>query len=290
MPDWHPHPDVWFLMTALAVGYLLSIRVVGLRPAGVTGKTEAVTESPVPRVSLARQISFLLGVGLLWLGADWPIHELAEERLFSIHMIQHTLFSLVAPPLLLLGLPPELLRRVFRSDRSLRLLRAVTRPVVALALFNGVVLATHWPVIVDASLRSEPLHFGVHAVLFTSAILMWWPVVEPLPELKQLSEPGKMFYLFLQSILPTVPASFLTFADAPIYHFYESVPRMWGLSVLIDQQIAGLIMKIGGGLLLWLCIATVYFRWNAKEERGNEQAISWEEFERELDVWELRKG
>jgi putative membrane protein len=273
------------------VGYLLAIRVARLRPAAVSSKSQDVAGAdPVRPVSLARQVSFLLGVGLLWLGADWPIHELAEERLFSIHMIQHTLFSLVAPPLLLLGLPPELLRRVFRSDRSLRLLRAVTRPVVALVLFNGVVLVTHWPVIVDASLRSEPLHFGVHAILFSSAIVMWWAVVEPLPELKQLSEPGKMLYLFLQSILPTVPASFLTFADAPIYHFYESVPRMWGLSVLTDQQIAGLIMKIGGGLLLWLCIATVYFRWNAKEERGGEQEISWEAFERELDVWELRKG
>ena len=291
MPGWHPHPDVWFLMTALVVGYLLAVRVVSLRPAGVSTTSQAVTGAdPVRPVSLARQFSFLLGVGLLWLGADWPIHELAEERLFSVHMIQHTLFSLVAPPLLLLGLPPDLLRRVFRTERSLRLLRAVTRPVVALVLFNGVVLVTHWPVIVDASLRSEPLHFGLHAVLFSSAIVMWWPVIEPLPELKQLSEPGKMLYLFLQSILPTVPASFLTFADAPIYHFYESVPRMWGLSVLVDQQIAGLIMKIGGGLLLWLCIAIVYFKWNAKEERGDEQEITWEEFERELEVWELRKG
>ena len=276
-------------MTALVVGYLLAIRVARLRPASVSSKSQAGAGA-VPPVSLARQVSFLLGVGLLWLGADWPIHELAEERLFSVHMVQHTLFSLVAPPLLLLGLPPELLRRVFRTDRSLRLLRAVTRPVVALVLFNGVVLATHWPVIVDASLRSEPLHFGLHAVLFSSAIVMWWPVVEPLPEIKQMSAPGKMLYLFLQSILPTVPASFLTFADAPIYHFYESVPRMWGLSVLVDQQIAGLIMKIGGGLLLWICIATIYFRWNAKEERGEQEEISWEAFERELDVWELRKG
>jgi putative membrane protein len=277
-------------MTALIVGYLLAVRIAPRRPAGVTSSSQAITvpDSPQP-VSVARQLSFILGVGFLWLGADWPVHELAEERLFSIHMVQHTLFSLVAPPLLLLGLPPAVLRRVFRSDRSLRLVRALTRPFVALALFNGVVLVTHWPVIVDASLRSEPLHFGVHAVLFSTAIIMWWPVVEPLPELKQLSAPGKMLYLFLQSILPTVPASFLTFADAPIYHFYESVPRTWGLSVLTDQQIAGLIMKIGGGLLLWLCIATIYFRWNAKEERGDQEEISWEAFERELEVWELRK-
>jgi putative membrane protein len=277
-------------MAALIVGYLLAVRVTARQPVAATSASEGVTVTGGDgRVGLARQVSFFLGVAFLWLGADWPVHEIAEERLFSIHMVQHTLFSLVAPPLLLLGLPPTLLRRVFRSDRSLRVLRLVTRPIVALALFNGVVLVTHWPLIVDASLRSEPLHFGLHAVLFTSAIVMWWPVVEPLPELKQLSAPGKMLYLFLQSILPTVPASFLTFADAPIYHFYESVPRMWGLSVLNDQRIAGLIMKIGGGLLLWLCIATIFFRWNAKEERGDQEEISWEAFERELDVWELRK-
>jgi putative membrane protein len=98
-----------------------------------------------------------------------------------------------------------------------------------------------------------------------------------------------MLYLFLQSILPTVPASFLTFARAPVYHFYESVPRIWGIGVLNDQQIAGLIMKIGGGLLLWACIAAIYFRWSAKEERGESEEVTWETFERELEVWDLRK-
>ena len=118
---------------------------------------------------------------------------------------------------------------------------------------------------------------------------MWWPVVDPIPELKRLSEPGKMLYLFLQSILPTVPASFLTFASTPIYHFYETVPRIWGIDVLTDLQMAGLIMKIGGGLLLWVCIAVIFFRWYAREERGESEEITWETFERELEVWDMRQ-
>lgn len=285
MPGWHAHPDVWFLMAASVVGYLVLTRAVA-REALVEGPAVAPTQ---PRGHKARQGFFFAGVLFLWIGADWPVHELAEGYLFSVHMVQHTLFSLIAPPLLLLGIPTAVFRRMFRSDAALRVLRVLTRPLVALLLFNGVVLVTHWPVLVDSSLRSEPLHFLLHTVLFTSSVLMWWPVIDPMPELKRLSEPGKMLYLFLQSILPTVPASFITFATEPIYKFYETVPRIWGIDVLTDQQSAGLIMKIGGGLLLWLCIATIYFRWNAKEERGEAETVSWEDFERELQVWDLRQ-
>ena len=285
MPGWHPHPDVWFVMAAITVGYLLALRITA-RQIAAAGP---LPDPGAQEAWKARQVLFLMGVAVLWLGADYPIHELSESYLFSVHMIQHTLFSLVAPPLLLMGLPAPLLRKFLQPEPVLKVVRFMTRPLVALIVFNGVVLVTHWPVVVDASLRSEPLHFTVHLILFSSAALMWWPVIDPLPELKRLSEPGKMLYLFLQSILPTVPASFLTFADAPIYRFYETVPRLWGIDVLTDQQVAGLIMKIGGGLLLWLCIATIYFRWNAKEERGTAEEISWEDFERELHVWDLRK-
>ena len=285
MPGWHPHPDVWFLMAAIVVGYLIAMRAAA---AAEVAPGVALPVSP-PESWKARRVWFLMGVAVLWAGADYPIHELSEGYLFSIHMVQHTLFSLVAPPLLLLGMPAALLRRILRPEPVLRAVRFLTRPLVALLLFNGVVLVTHWPALVDASLRSEPLHFLVHLVLFSSAVLMWWPVIDPLPELKRLSEPGKMLYLFLQSILPTVPASFITFAESPVYRFYETVPRLWGIDVLTDQQMAGLIMKIGGGLLLWLCIATIYFRWNAKEERGKGDELSWEDFERELHAWDLRK-
>lgn len=278
---WHPHIDVWLLMASLIAGYFLALRVLAPQhaPAGA------------PAATRKQKILFVSGVLILWVGADWPMHELSEDFLFSIHMLQHTLFSLVAPPLILLGLPAWLIRTAIPNKRALRYARFLTRPVFALLLFNGVIVVTHWPALVDLALRVELIHFAVHVVLVSTAFLMWWPVVDPLPELSRLSEPSKMLYLFLQSIVPTVPASFLTFAEAPIYHFYEAVPRLWGISVLGDQQAAGLIMKLLGGAILWLIIAVIFFRWNSREESPLAQpaAVAWDDFERELQAWDLRK-
>jgi putative membrane protein len=118
---------------------------------------------------------------------------------------------------------------------------------------------------------------------------MWWPVVSPLPELGRISDIAKMFYLFLNSIVPTVPASFLTFAKGVLYEHYEHVPRLWGISAQTDQMLSGLIMKIGGGLLLWTIIAILFFQWYAREERGQVEEVSWDDFEHELDAWNMRK-
>ena len=109
-------------------------------------------------------------------------------------------------------------------------------------------------------------------------------MLSPLPELPRISYPAQMLYLFLQTIVPTVPASFLTFADAPIYTFYESLPRWFSISVLEDQRIAGLLMKIGGGFLLWSVIAVLFFRWSSKEERPEvPDVLEWQQVERELN-------
>ena len=276
--EWHPHPDVWLLMTALAVGYAGALVSWGPRHAP-PGR---------PTATRAQKIFFFTGLAVLWVGADWPIHELAEDHLFSVHMVQHTLFSLVAPPLLLLGMPQWLLRVILRPAWLSSVWGFLTRPFIALLLFNAVIVITHWPLVVDASVRSEPLHLLVHTVLFVSSLVMWWPAIAPLPEMSRLSEPVKMLYLFLQSVVPTVPASFLTFADTAFYESYLAAPRIWALDALTDQRIAGLIMKIVGGLLLWLAIAILFFRWNAREQEGRVEEISWADFEQELEAWHLR--
>jgi putative membrane protein len=277
---WRAHPDVWLMVALLLGGYFAALRYWGPKRAPFGESVASKREKGF----------FLAGVAALWIGADWPMHELSEDYLFSLHMVQHTLFSLVAPPLLLIGMPKWLLRSLIQGPRALVVARVVTRPLVGLLLFNAVIVVTHWPYLVDLSLRSEAVHFSLHVVLFGSATLMWWPVVDRLPELSRLSPPGKMLYLFLQSIVPTVPASFLTFADSPLYDFYVSVPRLWNITVIEDQQIAGLIMKIGGGLLLWSVIAYLFFTWYAREERGEVNEVTWEDFESELKVWELRRG
>lgn len=250
---WHPHFEVWALV--LVVGFLYS-RV---------------------HASSRQRFAFVAGLLALFVASSWPVHELAEGSLYSVHMVQHMLFSLVAAPLLMVGTPESAWKRLLRP--VLPLVRVLTRPIVALALFNGVLVFTHWPAAVNASVNSEILHFGLHVMVFGSALIMWTPVLSPIIELPVLSYPGRMFYLFLQSLVPTVPASFLTFGSTVLYRAYEFFPRPWGLSALADQQIAGLVMKIGGGFLLWGVIAVQFFRWYAREHSSGWDALSWRDVE-----------
>lgn len=269
------HPDVWLMIVVLVGGYFAALHYL------------APPDHAAEPATATQKLAYLFGVAILWIGSDWPLHDLSEDYLFSAHMVQHTLFSLVAPPFLLLGLPTWLMRKIVAP--VFPIVRFLTRPLIALIIFNVVIVVTHWPTLVNSAVRSEPLHFAVHVVLVTSALLMWWPVVDPLPELKRLQPPSKMLYLFLQSIVPTVPASFLTFAERPLYAVYVEAPRLWGISAITDQMVAGLIMKIVGGLLLWLAIALLFFKWYAAEQKTDQSEVAWDDFERELEVWDLRR-
>jgi putative membrane protein len=218
---------------------------------------------------------------VLILGASWPMHDLAERYLYSMHMVQHLAFTLVAAPLLVAGTPAWLWRAILRPRPVGVAFAFLTRPVVALAVFNGLLLFTHWPEVVDASVGSEWVHFGLHVLIVGSAVVMWWPVLSPLPERPALPLPGQMLYLFLQSLAPTIPASFLTFGSTLLYPVYGTFPRIWGLSALDDQLIAGLVMKIGGGLILWGFIAVIFFRW-AERERTGWDALAHRSLERDV--------
>ena len=101
-------------------------------------------------------------------------------------------------------------------------MRVLARFVPALLVFNLVLVVTHWPLMVNESLNSGLVHFALHAVLFVSSLIVWLPVVSPLPEIPRLAPVMRMLYLFAWSVVPTVPASFLTFGSAPLYKFYET--------------------------------------------------------------------
>ena len=270
--SWHPHVDVWVLVVALAGGYTYALRRIAPRvlPAGT------------PPASRGQVTAFSLGVAAVWIAGDWPVHDVAEGSLYSVHMVQHMLISLVAPPLLLMGTPAWLARLLLRPRGLFRLVRRLSRPLIALALFSVVVALTHWRAVVDLSVGSELFHFAAHAVLFGSALVMWMPVLSPVIEIPRLPYPGQMMYLFGHSILPTIPASFLTFGHEPLYPVYAAMPKLFGISAMTDQMVAGLIMKIGGGLLLWSIIAVLFFRWHAQETRDGTDALQWRDVEREL--------
>jgi len=270
LPPWHAHVDVWLILGWVEAAYLIAVRRHG---------RETSPHDP----NRKRQARFFsAGMLVLWIGADWPIHDLAERYLYSIHMLQHLLFTVVAPPLLLAGIPAWMMRSVLRPKLVRDVWRFLTRPVVALVVFNGVLLFTHWPALVDRAVGNELMHFSLHLLLVSVAMVMWWPVMSPLPEMPALTPPGQMMYLFLQSLAPTIPASFLTFGHTLIYPVYGTFPRIWGISALTDQLLAGLEMKILGGFVLWGFITVIFFRWHAREERDGWDALSMRNVEAEV--------
>ena len=253
------HPEVWLMVAAVVGLGFYVVRVVA--PVAVGAGTAAVTRR--------QRLCFVAGAALLWISADWPMHDIAEEYLYSVHMVQHLLISFVVPPLLLMAVPEWLARLIVADNsRSARVIRRLVHPLVAGVVFNALQGLMHWNTLVELSVRSGPFHYSMHLLMFASALAMWTPVVGPLREL-QLSEPGKMVYLFAMSIVPTVPAAWLTFAEGSVYPIYDHAQRLWGISVTADQQAAGAVMKVLGGFYLWTLIAIRFFRYSAAQRRAD---------------------
>lgn len=266
---WSIHPDVVLLCIVLQVGYLYT----------VTQLRDLVSDAG--RVRRSQAAMFTSGVVAIYVAAGTPIHDISEQYLLSFHMLQHSLFTLAVAPLLLAGIPAWVWQALVRERGVLPVAKVLTHPIVAFAAFNGVFLITHMPFAVDYALYHHWFHFFVHAALVATAMLMWWPILSVVPELPRLSAPLQMAYLFVQSILPTVIAAFITFAEGAVYPFYERAPRMWELSAQTDQQIAGGIMKLIGSLVLWSFIAVVFFQWYNREQEADKEP-RWNDVEEEL--------
>lgn len=264
--DLQPHLEVVALCLGLLVGYRVLVRRYGRLLFPRPG------ERAVSRTQVA---AFVAGVVALYLAAGAPLHDLADQVLFSAHMVEHLLYALVVPPLLLVGTPAWMLRLLLRRGAVRRAVVQASRPVVAGLAFNAVLAGLHWPAVIDLMLASEAFHVVAHAGLLLVSLAMWMNVLSPDPEVvPRLSPVGQLFYLFLMTLLPTVPASFLTFAESPLYPAYASFDMPWGLDPVTDLRIAGLIMKVGGGFFLWGIITVLYFRWAADEERRERPATT----------------
>lgn len=256
---WQPHTEVWLLVGGLVAAYVYMVKVVG--PGAVRSGQPVVT-----RGNLA---AFAAAMALLWFASDWPLHDIAEDRLYSAHMLQHMVLSYFVPPLALLATPEWLARAIVGHGKVYRVVSTLAKPVVAGIVFNVVVMVTHIPGVVNASPTNSVLHYSLHVLVVVSSLLMWTPVCGPLPELR-IGPGAKMIYLFVMSIVPTVPAGWLTFAEGVVYKVYADVPSLWGFTPTEDQQLAGAIMKVGGSIFLWSIVVFLFFgRFMARWEEQN---------------------
>jgi putative membrane protein len=248
--SWQPYPGVWlFILSFLAVG--LAMR----RRAAARGQS----------VGPARTTASVTGLLLLWLALDWPVGALGAGYLASVHMAQFILVSLLAPPLLLLGVPAAALST---SSRWLAHAgRVATHPITAIAAFFAAVIVTHLPPITDRLMPSQLGAFIIDVLWLAAGVVYWWPVIVPVPARAWFTSPVRIAYLFASMVLMTAPGAMITFSDLPIYAVYELAPPIPGVSALEDQRIAGLGMRFGGALVTWIAISIVFLRWNREEER-----------------------
>lgn len=260
---WVPHPEVWLLLAGLVGLYVYAGRVIGPK----------VVPAGTPPISRSQRRWFVVGIVMLWVAADWPMHDVGEQYLYFVHMLQHTLLTFVIPPVMLLATPEWLARLVLGRGRVDRWVHKLARPVPAAVVFNALTLLLHWQTIVNTASTNGLFHYGLHAAIVTSAFLFWMAVCGPLPELR-ISVPAQMLYLFITSIVPTVPGAWLIFAEGAVYEVYDIPARMFGISVTTDQQVAGAIMKLGAGTYLWVIIAVLFFVWSARQQREDQEAAA----------------
>jgi putative membrane protein len=251
------------LSVLIGVVYLASIYLFAVGPA--REKYGWATEV----VSPWRKASYLGAIALIFFSLNGPLHTLSDEYLFSAHMVQHMLLMLVMPPFLIMGLPPWLIRKAMERPGVARIARFLTHPVVAFLAYNVTFIGWHIPQMYNWALVNHDLHIFQHLMFMSVAVMMWWPVVNPVPELERIpTGPLLMMYIFAFGIPSTLVSAFITLSDSVFYPWYEVAPRITSLSPMDDQRLGGLIMWIPGMLIFWVGISAVFFRWT-KDEYGS---------------------
>lgn len=274
---WQPHYVIYASLFFLEGAYLFALSWLHDR-------------APEQRPLSSNQVLlFSLGVVAMFLAVASPLDDLSDYYLVSAHMLQHLILAMVVPPLLLLGLPGWLLRPLVCRRSILPFAQILTQPLVAFTLFNLAILFVHLPNAISLELQHEYLvHFPAHVILLFTGMLMWWPVLSPMPELPRLSYPMQIVFLFVQSFVPAVLAAFLVFSTSAIYPVYESAPRLWNISPIVDQQIGGIIMKLGGTAILWTVMTVIFYRWYQQEQQKEPtpaappSPLTWKDVEEEL--------
>ncbi|HWC37006.1 MAG TPA: cytochrome c oxidase assembly protein [Acidimicrobiales bacterium] len=282
--SWHPHPVGWVVVIGLAAAYISFVRSSRGTQAAFDGGPRPLGEM----VSRRQRASFGAGLLVLLIALGWPLADIADSSLLA-RMAQRSLLLLVAPPLLLLGLPRWLVDRLTRPAIVDNVLGVLTRPVVATLLFNAAVVASFLPAAINGEARSSAIAAGINLGLLAVATIMWMPALRTIPGEHYLSTGGRAGYLMVQAILPTFPALVFIFAQRPLYSAYVHAPTTLGLSPLLDQQIAGALAKVAGLGILLGAAGFFLLRWHQAEETGADpDPLLWDDVERELRRVERR--
>lgn len=234
-------------------------------------------DHPVPG---AQRWAFLAGLGAIAVALMSGI-ERYDTTLFSLHMVQHLLLAMVAPPLLALGAPvtqvlrassPATRQRVILPILHSRLLGILGHPIVAWILFAGAMWGTHFSPVFDLSLENRSVHDLEHVLYLASGLLFWWPAVGLDPAPHRMGHAARLGYLFLQMPQNSFLAVAILFAGEPLYPHYATLNGPYGIDALSDQRLAAGIMWFVGDVIFLVALLAVLAGWMRSESRGSEAA------------------
>lgn len=249
-----------FVIAHLGGGTLAPLQLLPLLVAAVAyvRRTRTLAERGRP-VAVWRQACFGSGLALIVLALASPIAHLGGELLLA-HMAQHLLIGDLAALLIVLGLTGPLLQPLLAVGAIDRL-RILTHPLVALPLWIVNLAAWHTPVLYQAALHSEPLHALEHGMFISAGLLMWMPLVGPLPVPKWFGLPAKLGYLVGVRLAGAALGNAFMWSSSVFYPDYGTGEAYWHVSPITDQGVAGVMMMVEGGLVTLGVLAWLFLRW-----------------------------
>jgi putative membrane protein len=252
--------DAWHLEPSVVGGALI---VIGLYAYALTLE---------PKVEWRRVLLFATGAAVMFVALASPL-DVGADRSLALHMLQHVLLTTIGPPLVILGLPREAVRRLLRLPAFDSAAWLLTAPLIAAVVFIVNMWLWHLPPVYEAALDYLGVHIAMHLAFMATGLLFWWPVIEPLPEKARTGEGGKLLYLFVTGFPMGLLALLLVSSGTVVYDHYEAAQPVWGMSALIDQQIAGIIMGGLGELASFAALSLIFLRFLDRDERENDQAL-----------------
>jgi cytochrome c oxidase assembly factor CtaG len=238
-----PYAVAWHLETivfvpALAVAYALVLQ-----------------RFPVSRLRLW---SFVGGEAVILLSFATPLETIALHYLLTAHLLQNVALAEWAPALLVLALPTGFAR----AAEHYAIVRALTHPLVALPLWLATYYVWHVPAIYDYALaHQESLLHVEHATYLAAGFLVWWPVFHG-----EYGSATKATYLFAAFVFGSPLGLLLALLPHAAYDFYADAPRLWGLTPLRDQQLAGLTMAAEQAVVFFAAFTYFFLRFLREEQ------------------------
>lgn len=246
-----------------------------------------------PAATVKQKTLFVSAAVLVYLVHGGPLNLLGH-LMFTFHMVNMSISYLIVPPMVLLGVPAFIWRKMFEA-RFWKKLGWLMHPIAALVLFNMLFSIYHIPLVHDYVMTHFTVHRLYYLVLFITAFIMWWQIACPVPEWNRLTDLKKMAYVFANGMLLSPACALIIFAKSSMYAIYSD-PNVWVtamgycvtgdpsrllesfsgpqffnlMDVVEDQQLGGIVMKLVQELMYGIILAYIFKQWFKREHTEDE--------------------